>query len=89
MPLPLAESGILPSLSRNTERTSCHGSIFMNLSANMLGLDNARYPNGAESMKELQELNPKKDTATNPMVMFLVLNTSGLILIPVSIMMYR
>ena len=65
------------------------GSIFMNLSANMLGLDNAATPMGLKAMKELQELNPKKDTATNPMVMFLVLNTSGLILIPVSIMMYR
>ena len=61
----------------------------MNLSANMLGLDNAATPMGLKAMKELQELNPKKDTATNPMVMFLVLNTSGLILIPVSIMMYR
>ena len=58
----------------------------MNLSANMLGLDNAATPMGLKAMKELQELNPKKDTATNPMVMFLVLNTSGLILIPVSIM---
>lgn len=65
------------------------GSIFMNLSANMLGLDNAATPMGLKAMKELQELNPKKDTATNPMVMFLVLNTSGLILIPISIMMYR
>ena len=65
------------------------GSIFMNLSANMLGLDNAATPMGLKAMKELQELNPKKDTATNPMIMFLVLNTSGLILIPVSIMMYR
>lgn len=65
------------------------GSIFMNLSANMLGLDNAATPMGLKAMKELQELNPKKDTATNPMIMFLVINTSGLILIPVSIMMYR
>ena len=65
------------------------GSIFMNLSANMLGLDNAATPMGLKAMKELQELNPQKDTATNPMVMFLVLNTSGLILIPISIMMYR
>ena len=65
------------------------GSIFMNLSANMLGLDNAATPMGLKAMKELQELNPKKDTATNPMIMFLVMNTSGLILIPVSIMMYR
>jgi spore maturation protein SpmA len=65
------------------------GSIFMNLSANMLGLDNAATPMGLKAMKELQELNPQKDTATNPMVMFLVLNSSGLILIPISIMMYR
>ena len=55
----------------------------------MLGLDNAATPLGLKAMKELQELNPKKDTATNPMIMFLVINTSGLILIPVSIMMYR
>ena len=61
------------------------GSIFMNLSANMLGLDNAATPMGLKAMKELQELNPQKDTATNPMVMFLVLNTSGLILIPIFI----
>ena len=65
------------------------GSIFMNLAANMLGLDNAATPMGLKAMKELQELNPRKDTATNPMIMFLVLNTSGLVLIPVSIMMYR
>lgn len=65
------------------------GSIFMNLSANMLGLDNAATPMGLKAMKELQELNPQKDTASNPMIMFLVMNTSGLILIPVSIMMYR
>ena len=65
------------------------GSIFMNLSANMLGLDNAATPMGLKAMKELQELNPRKDTATNPMIMFLVINTSGLILIPVSIMVYR
>lgn len=65
------------------------GSIFMNLSANMLGLDNAATPLGLKAMKELQSLNPKKDTATNPMIMFLVINTSGLILIPISIMMYR
>ncbi len=65
------------------------GSIFMNLSANMLGLDNAATPLGLKAMEELQSLNPKKDTATNPMIMFLVINTSGLILIPISIMMYR
>lgn len=65
------------------------GSIFMNIAANMLGLDNAATPLGLKAMKEMQELNTKKDTATNPMIMFLVLNTSGLTLIPVSIMVYR
>ncbi len=65
------------------------GSIFMNIAANMLGLDNAATPLGLRAMEQLQELNPKKDTATNPMIMFLVLNTSGLTLIPISIMVYR
>lgn len=65
------------------------GSIFMNISANMLGLDNAATPLGLKAMEGLQELNPKKDTASNPMIMFLVLNTSGLTIIPVSIMVYR
>ena len=65
------------------------GSIFMNIAANMLGLDNAATPLGLKAMKELQSLNPKKDTASNPMIMFLVLNTSGLTLIPISIMVYR
>ena len=65
------------------------GSIFMNIAANMLGLDNAATPLGLKAMEQLQELNTKKDTATNPMIMFLVLNTSGLTLIPVSIMVYR
>ncbi len=65
------------------------GSIFMNLSANMLGLDNAATPLGLKAMEQLQQLNTRKDTATNPMIMFLVLNTSGLTLIPVSIMVYR
>ena len=65
------------------------GSIFMNVAANMLGLDNAATPLGLKAMEQLQELNPKKDTATNPMIMFLVLNTSGLTLIPVSIMVCR
>lgn len=65
------------------------GSIFMNVSANMLGLDNAATPCGLKAMKELQEINPVKDTASNPMIMFLVLNTSGLTIIPVSIMAYR
>lgn len=65
------------------------GSIFMNIAANMLGLDNAATPLGLKAMEQLQELNVKKDTATNPMIMFLVLNTSGLTIIPVSIMVYR
>ena len=65
------------------------GSIFMNIAANMLGLDNAATPLGLKAMEQLQELNTKEDTATNPMIMFLVLNTSGLTLIPVSIMVYR
>ena len=65
------------------------GSIFMNLAANTLGLDNAATPLGLKAMEGLQELNPKKDTASNPMIMFLVLNTSGLTLIPISIMVYR
>ena len=65
------------------------GNIFMNISANMLGLDNAATPLGLKAMERLQELNPKKDTASDSMIMFLVLNTSGLTLIPVSIMVYR
>ena len=65
------------------------GSIFMNIAANMLGLDNAATPLGLKAMEQLQEINPKKDTASNSMIMFLVLNTSGLTLIPVSIMVYR
>lgn len=65
------------------------GSIFMNISANMLGLDNAATPLGLKAMEQLQELNTKKDTASNPMIMFLVLNTSGLTLIPISILVYR
>ena len=65
------------------------GHIFMNFSANMLGLDNAATPLGLKAMEGLQELNQKKDTATNPMIMFLVLNTSGLTLIPVGVLVYR
>lgn len=65
------------------------GNIFMNISANMLGLDNAATPLGLKAMEGLQELNKKKDTASNPMIMFLVLNTSGLTIIPVSILVYR
>ena len=65
------------------------GSIFMNISANMLGLDNAATPMGLKAMKELQEINPEKDRASNPMIMFLVLNSSGLTIIPITIMVYR
>jgi spore maturation protein SpmB len=63
--------------------------MFMNFAANMLGLDNAATPMGLKAMQELQALNDKKDTATNPMIMFLVLNTSGLTLIPMSVLVYR
>lgn len=65
------------------------GSIFMNISANILGLDNAATPMGLKAMKELQEINPHKDRASNPMIMFLVLNSSGLTIIPITIMVYR
>ncbi|MBP1613223.1 MAG: rane protein [Bacteroidetes bacterium] len=94
-------SGLINALSRWLSPVFCKlfpeipkghpvmGSIFMNIAANMLGLDNAATPMGLKAMKELQELNPKKDTATNSMIMFLVLNTSGLMLIPISIMVYR
>lgn len=66
-----------------------HGSIMMNFAANMLGLDNAATPLGLKAMQELQDINPVKDTATNAQIMFLVLNTSGLTVIPISIMVYR
>ena len=65
------------------------GTMFMNFSANMLGLDNAATPMGLKAMQELQEINPHKDTASNPMIMFLVLNTSGLKLIPITVLLYR
>jgi spore maturation protein SpmA len=66
-----------------------HGSMILNFAANMLGLDNAATPLGLKAMQELQDLNPEKDTATNAQIMFLVLNTSGLTVIPISIMVYR
>jgi spore maturation protein SpmA len=66
-----------------------HGSIIMNIAANMLNLDNAATPMGLQAMKEMQATNPKKDTASNAQIMFLVLNTSGLTLLPISIMVYR
>lgn len=65
------------------------GAIFMNISANMLGLDNAATPMGLRAMQEMQKLNDRKDSATDAMIMFLVLNSSGLCLVPISIMMYR
>ena len=79
-------SKIFPDIPKGHPVT---GTIFMNFAANMLGLDNAATPMGLKSMEQLQELNPKKDTATNPMIMFLVLNTSGLTLVPISVMVYR
>jgi spore maturation protein SpmA len=77
---------LFPDLSRNHPAT---GSIMMNFAANMLGLDNAATPLGLKAMKEMQETNPVKDTASNPMIMFLVLNTSGLTILPISIMVFR
>lgn len=77
---------LFPGIPRNHP---AFGSIFMNISANMLGLDNAATPMGLKAMQQMQTLNEKKDTATDAMIMFLVLNSSGLCLIPVSIMMYR
>ncbi len=65
------------------------GSMFMNFSANLLGLDNAATPIGLNVMKDLQELNPQKDTASNPMIMFMAINASGLTLLPITILMYR
>lgn len=66
-----------------------YGSIILNFSANMLGLDNAATPMGLKAMKEMQEVNPRKDTASNPQIMFLVLNASGLTIIPITIIVYR
>ena len=77
---------LLPEIPKNHPAL---GSIFMNISANMLGLDNAATPVGLKAMQELQSINKEKDTASNSMIMFLVLNTSGLTIIPVSIMAYR
>jgi spore maturation protein SpmA len=66
-----------------------YGSIMLNISANMLGLDNAATPVGLKAMKEMQEVNPKKDTASNAQIMFLVLNAAGLTILPISIIVYR
>ena len=95
------KSGLITSLAKLLSPILCKifpdvpkghpamGTMFMNFSANMLGIDNAATPIGLKAMEQLQELNPKKDTASNPMIMFLVLNTSGLTLIPVSVLLYR
>ncbi len=77
---------LFPEIPKNHP---AYGSILMNFSANMLGLDNAATPLGLKAMKELQELNPTKDTASNAQIMFLVLNASSLTLLPISIMAYR
>ncbi|MBA9078077.1 nucleoside recognition domain-containing protein [Rufibacter quisquiliarum] len=77
---------LFPELPKNHP---VFGSILMNFSANMLGLDNAATPLGLKAMKEMQELNPEKETASNAQIMFLVLNTSGLTIIPISIMVFR
>lgn len=79
-------SRLFPDIPKNHPAM---GSIFMNVASNMLGLDNAATPTGLKAMQQLQELNPKKDTATNPMIMFLVLNTSGLTIIPTTILAFR
>lgn len=79
-------SKLFPDIPRDHPVT---GSIFMNLSANLLGLDNAATPMGLKAMQHLQELNPNKESASNSMVMFLCINASGLTLIPITIMMYR
>lgn len=77
---------LFPDLPKDSP---AHGSIMMNLAANMLGLDNAATPMGLKAMQQMQEANPKKDRASNAQIMFLVLNTSGLTIVPVSIMVYR
>ena len=77
---------LFPSVPKNHPAL---GAIFMNVSANMLGLDNAATPLGLKAMQELQSINTEKDTATDAMLMFLILNSSGLCLIPIGVMMYR
>lgn len=79
-------SRLFPDIPKNSP---VFGSIFMNFSANMLGLDNAATPLGLKAMREMQEINTDKETASNPMIMFLVLNTTGLTLVPISVMVYR
>lgn len=77
---------LFPGLPKDSP---AHGSIMMNLAANMLGLDNAATPMGLKAMQQMQEVNPAKEAASNAQIMFLVLNTSGLTIVPVSIMVYR
>ncbi len=77
---------LMPDVPRNHPS---HGSITMNIAANILGLDNAATPMGLKAMQDLQTLNPEKDTASNPQILFLVLNTSAVTLLPVTIFMYR
>ena len=77
---------LFPEIPKGHE---AHGSIMMNLAANMLGLDNAATPLGLKAMSQMQEVNPSKDVASDAQIMFLVLNTSGLTIIPISIMVYR
>ena len=79
-------SRLFPDIPKGHPAT---GSIFMNIAANMLNLDNAATPLGLKAMKELQELNPDKNKASNPMIMFIVLHASGLTLLPITIMVYR
>jgi spore maturation protein SpmA len=79
-------SRLFPDIPKNHPAA---GSMLMNISANMLGLDNAATPFGLKAMQQLQEINPQKEQASNPMIMFLVLNASGLTLIPVTVMVYR
>lgn len=79
-------SRLFPDIPKGHPAT---GSVFMNIAANMLNLDNAATPFGLKAMKEMQELNKDKDTASNPMIMFIVLNASGLTIIPITIMVYR
>lgn len=77
---------LFPDLPKDSP---AHGSIMMNLAANMLGLDNAATPMGLKAMQQMQEVNPRKQVASNAQIMFLVLNTSGLTIVPVSILVYR
>jgi spore maturation protein SpmA len=79
-------SRLFPEIPKGHPAT---GSIFMNIAANMLNLDNAATPAGLKAMKELQELNKDKNSASNPMIMFIALNASGLTIIPITIMVYR